>query len=377
MKGLDSLSEDFNDIDGFNKMSDDFSDSSDSEEPQDGWTEDLDLSIDLFAPPENDDMAEFGEECARRLAAEHARRAAEADKCNSGQNQIESEHETNDVNEMSSYYNAETEISALSDSFQMMKNNMYQEQIHVDDAETEISDDNGIPYDEVLNQTMPRWLRILLSFLLMLCGTAGIWMLTSRLSIVKGYNSYLLSSICFTEIAMCFLVSVGLNAELISDRSRKSAVMKIAMWCIFLFYCLYAADILFLNRLLELRFSIGDFTEFAHNNISFDLFGDLSHMEGKSMAACVLFIMPYAFCVPVLIKSYRNIFLYFLYMTFSVLVAGTLRIVVQTGGISIAQCLMCLVGAAAAYIIFMLPPVQNILRRVGLLEWIEVSSCDE
>lgn len=377
MKGLDGLAENFDDIDG---LSDDFDDSGKSEDLSDEWTEDLDLSIDMFGTADFEDaedveMAEFEKECARRLAAEHARQAAEANRrehtANPTVNSREQSdmRETDDIKVTVSEQNAKPEInaeniSASSELSQMMRIEAYQQQRHEDDFESSRAD------DEITE--LPTWLRILFSVILIILGAVGVWLLTAN-----DYNSYLLDPLCFTEVALCLMTAVGINAALISDRSRKTSVMRIAMWCVFLFYCLYAADTLFLDRLLELRFNVGDFTEFARSNISFDIFGDLSRMGGVSIVECMVFIIPYAFCVPVLIKSYRNIFLYFLYITFSVLVAGTLRIITLTGGVSITQCLMCLIGAAAAYIVFMLPPMQNLLRSVGLLEWIEVENYDE
>lgn len=380
MKGLDGLAENFDDIDGFDGLSDDFDDSDKAEDSLDEWTEDLDLSIDMFETDNFGDdydaeMAEFEKECARRLAAEHARQAEEAgrreyaanrtvDSCGQG-NMMG----TDDIRATVSAQNEEprtsaVNVSASSELFQMMRTETYQQQRHEDDSEIAGRDDEVTP--------LPKWMRVLFSALLIVLGAVGVWLLT-----VNDYNSHLFDPLCFTEIALCLMTAVGINAALISERSRKTAVMRIAMWCVFLFYCLYAADTLFLDRLMELRFNVGDFTEFARSNISFDILEDLSRMGGLSMAECAVFIMPYAFCVPVLIRSYRNIFLYFLYMTFSVLVAGTLRVIVQAGGVSIAQCLICLIGAAAAYVIFMLPPVQNLLRGVGLLEWIKVAADDE
>lgn len=392
-----------------------------------------------------DDMEKFAEECARRLAAEHERIAAE-------NNQKEQEMQPND--EPESPEHSSSEASAEQDDVQPDVESEIPEPSlsdDLDDLEDDLSDDESeisepslsddweesedeLPDDEsenpepetsdsslneasteqdddkfskididvtppqadglteimkaqsyqyqrhedhrILNfdddETMPEWMNLLFSVILLLLGATGVWLL-----ITSENLSYLLEAVCFIEVALCLLTAVGLNTSAISERGIKKNIMRTALWVIFIFYCLNSADELFLHRMIENGFAFGDFMQYAQNNISFDLFDGLSKLTASGIIETVLYMAPYAFCVPVLMRTYRNMVFYFVYMTCSFIAVSVLKIIAMNGGVSLAQLLIYLIGAAVVYIIIMLPPVQNGLRRIGLIEWAELKEDDE
>lgn len=358
-----------------------------------------------------DDMDKFAEMCARRLEEEHARIAAEKENAPAPtifpeDVEEESQAAESPEQESTSAANEGSEAVELPDEkpLQVEQAEVEQnspetvaEEQNVNEANSDIRENTDrvnsgeatsaptavavLPTDAVREErasakcdddTMPLWTRVLFSAILAVLGAVGVWMLISNTS-----ASYFLDALCFIEVAMCLITGVGINASGIADRGRKMTVMRTALWVMFLFYCLYTADSLFLHRAMETKFAIADFAEYARTHISFDLIGGLTKMSGWGTFECAFYVMPYAFCVPVLVKSYRNIILYFLYMTFSFLAVSTLRIVTMTGDASLAQCLVCLIGAAVTYIVVMLPPVQDMLRRVGLLEWVELKEDED
>lgn len=364
-----------------------------------------------------DDMDSFAEECARRLAAEHERIAAESSKepaqetqsseddippdlpdddladnmppdlpdddlednlppdlsdddleddlppdLTDGEPQITETASAEDESASENYVQEQTDSD---DNLSLlMKAETYQHQRHEDER---MADEESEPDDK-----LPTWLRLIFSAVLTVLGAAGIMVLVSG----EGF-SRLIESLCFIEAALCLLIAVGLNASAMCDRERKRKIMRTALWAIFIFYCLNAADKLFLHSMIENGFALGGIVQHAQNNVNFDIFNGLSKMTGTDILQMMLYVLPYTFCVPVLMKSYRNIVLYFLYMTFTFMAVSTLQIISMSSGVSLAGCLVCLAGAAAVYIIIMLPPVQSGLRRVGLLEWAELEEDDE
>lgn len=352
-----------------------------------------------------DDMDKFAEMCARRLEEEHARIAAEQEdapaptifpdeeKGYAAEESLEDKSQTqvNSADDESIDVQSEqasseeippepvAEVQSMdetnSDAHESVDCGNLQNEPFVSAAEAVVSpvfDRETEPSARLDDDTMPLWTRVLFSAILAVLGAVGVWMLISNTS-----ASYFLDTLCFIEVAMCLITGVGINASGIAERERKMTIMRTALWFVFVFYCLYIADSLFLHRAMETKFVISDFAEYARAHISFDLIGGLAEISGWGIFECGFYVLPYAFCVPVLMKSYRNVALYFLYMTFSFLAVSTLRIVTMTGGASLAQCLVCLIGAAVTYIIVMLPPVQDMLRRVGLLEWVEIKEDED
>lgn len=346
-----------------------------------------------------DDMDSFAEECSRRLAAEHERIAAE-NRRNSekAQQAAEEEMSLNALDGEPDFFDDEMPLDALDDDSEITESKPAEaavtQEITVsasDISEQDSSNEYVSPpaeveayqrrlqedeckaeeYDEA-DRKLPAWLRLTFSAMLLVLGTAGIWML-----VFGGGLSRFYESLCLIESALCLLIAVGLNAAEISDQGLKKNIMRTALWAIFIFYCLNAADKLFLHRMIKCGFSMENFAQYARNNISFDLLGGLSEMTGMDILQTILYVAPYAFCIPVLMQSYRNIVLYFLFMTFSFMAVSTLRIFSMSGRLSLTQCTVCLAGAAAVYIIVMLPPAQSSLRRVGLMEWVELDADED
>lgn len=355
-----------------------------------------------------DDMEKFAEMCARRLEEEHARIAAEQEDAPAPT--IFPDEEEGQAAEESSEDKSPTEVqvnSADDEPTTAQPEQTSAEEItpepaagvqSIDETNSDarestdcgsskdepsvsaaaavvlpVSDREPEPFAQIDDDdTMPLWTRVLFSAILAVLGAVGVWMLISSTS-----PSYFLDTLCFIEVAMCLITGVGINAAGIAERERKMTIMRTALWFVFVFYCLYTADSLFLHRAMETKFVISDFAEYARAHISFDLFGGLAEMSGWGIFECAFYVLPYAFCVPVLMKSYRNIILYFLYMMFSFLAVSMLRIVTMTGDASLAQWLVCLMGAAVTYVIVMLPPVQDMLRKIGMLEWVELKEDED
>ena len=336
-----------------------------------------------------DDMEIFAEKCARRLAEEHERIAAESRR-NSEQAQQNSEDDMplDALDDEPEDLEDDMPLDALDDEPEITESKTaeavtHDETVSESDINAQKNSDECLPphVKPELNENeceaeednkLPAWLRLIFSAMLLVLGAAGIWILVFG----EGLSRFL-ESLCFIEAALCLLIAVGLNAAQISDSRRKKNIMRTALWAIFIFYCLNAADKLFLHRMIECGFSMEGFAQYVRNSISFDILDGLSEIKGMDILQTILYVTPYAFCVPVLMKSYRNIVLYFLYMTFSFMAVFTLQIISMSDGVNLAKCIVCLVGAAAVYIIIMLPPVQSGLRRVGLMEWVELAEDED
>ncbi|MGN0473891.1 MAG: hypothetical protein ACI4IJ_02260 [Acutalibacteraceae bacterium] len=356
-----------------------------------------------------DDMEIFAEQCARRLAEEHERIAAESRR-NSEQAQQNSEEKmpSDALDDEPENLEDDMPLDALDDESENLEDDMpldalddeseiteskpaeavaHEKTVAESDISAQKNSDECLPppvkpemneneceaeEDGEADNKLPVWFRLIFSAILLVLGAAGIWILVFGEGLSRFFES-----LCFIEAALCLLIAVGLNAAEISDNRRKKNIMRAALWSIFIFYCLNAADKLFLHRMIECGFSMEGFAQYVRNSISFDILDGLSEIKGMDILQTILYITPYAFCVPVLMKSYRNIVLYFLYMTFSFMAVSTLQLISMSDGVNLAKYLVCLGGAAAVYIIIMLPPVQSGLRRVGLMEWVELTEDED
>ena len=336
---------------------------------------------------EDDEMAAFEAACARRLEEEHQRREQEAAKAAEAaaspvgdetektepepvaEPQPESEPSDNDseslapepeqapdhIEEPPRQESKESELSAI------MRAEAAQRQRYETEEEAYIVDD-----DE--EEGLPRGLRIVFTLLLLLLGVGGMYMMVGM-----DYHSYLLDPLCFAEISVCMLTAIGLNAALISSRIGKVLIMRTATWFLFLFYCLYVANELFLHKLLADHFELGNFVPYARSHIAIE-FSTLGKMD---IAECVMLMLPFAFLLPMVLGFLRNVVLYVFGMVLAIGGVSVLRIVSMAGGVNMGLCCVALASAVMVYIIFMLPPLQNLLRNVGLASWEEIYYDDE
>lgn len=225
------------------------------------------------------------------------------------------------------------------------------------EEETEADDeDDG-------DEPLPGVVRFIFTILLLALGAVGMYLLVGM-----DYHSYLLDPLCFAEISVCMLTAIGMNAAAISSRIGKVLIMRTAAWFLFLFYCLYAANELFLHKMIEDHFVIGSFFGFARSHITMD-FGAL---RAYDIAECAMFILPFAFLLPMVLGFLRNFVLYVFAMLCSVGGVAALRVVSMAGGVDLARCCVALGAAVVVYIIFMLPPLQNLMRGAGLCSWEEI-----
>ena len=347
----------------------------------------------------DDEMAAFEAECARRLEAEHKRRAEEKAARNK-QSQANAAEPQSEVSQISEPVTEETVAQKIVEANETDQSDGWQNDMELEEpppnptnepdrADGEDSQQlSAIMQEESDRQKkhaafaeaqdeaysyndegggLPNALRIIFTLILLAFGAVGVYVM----AVVK-YQSYFINPLCFAETSVCLLGAIGLNASLISNRLGKSLLMKLAALMLFLFYCLYAMYTLSLIQ--PLRDGVGDidWLTMARDGISFDVGGDIVKMGGIGMAGCAVFVMPFAFFVLLLVKPMRNIGLYFPGMAILLFVAGGLRVITDTGYISLAQSVVCLAGAAVPYFIFMLPPLQSVMRRSGLIGWIKV-----
>ncbi len=316
----------------------------------------------------DDDMDSFAEECERRLAAEHEQIAAESKK----EYETELTEDKPQALELQANENVKRDTfesedksdksKADDDLSQLMRTESYRQQVQEDDRQNESEDE----------EKMPTWLRLLFSAMLLILGASGVWILV----LGAGLSDFA-QLLCLVEALLCLLTAVGLNVSAMSKQETKKTIMRTTLWILFVFYCLNVADKLFLHRMIENGFAFGDFMQYAKGNIDFDILGGFSELTWIGITEIILYTVPYAFCVPVLMKSYRNIILYFLYMTCTFLAISTLQIVSMSNCVSLTECLICLAASAVVYIIIMLPPVQHGLRKIGLMEWAEINASDD
>lgn len=356
----------------------------------------------------DDDMAAFEAEISRRLEEEHQRRAAEKaaaeqTKAEAAQEAEFTLHEVSDLPEPvpeeaapeatapevpdspesaevpepepaeSADTPKEPELPPQEDEDSaelsaIMQEESNRQKKHVAFAEAQ---DEAYRYDEEEDKGLPGVVRLIFTLLLLACGAVGVYIIT-----VVNYESYFINTLCFAETAVCLLGALGLNTSQIANRLGQSLLMKAAALAIFLFYCLYAMQVLSLTGLLRGGVGQVDWLTMARDGISFHVAKDIAAMGSVGMAECAVFVMPFAFFVLLLVKPLRNIGLYFPAMALLIFAAGGLRVMAETGHISLAQSVVCLAGTAVAYMIFMLPPLQNVMRRSGLIGWIKVRDDD-
>ena len=352
-------------------------------------------AVEQTAPPdasapadEDDEMAAFEAACGRRLEEEHQRReqeaatkAAEAAASSVQEDTMEPEPEPpQEESPVTPDENPAPEPEKLTDNAEeppaqeepqeepqeaelsaIMRAEAAERQRYEASEEAYIEDD-----DEA--EGLPRWLRVIFTLLLLLLGAGGVYMMVGM-----DYHSYLLDPLCFAEISVCMLTAIGLNAARISSRIGKVLIMRTATWFLFLFYCLYVANELFLHRLLADHFVLGHFVPYARSHIAID-FSTLSRLD---IAECVMLMLPFAFLLPMVLGFLRNVVLYVFGMVLAIGGVSVLRIVSMAGGVNMGLCCVALASAVMVYIIFMLPPLQNLLRNVGLASWEEIYYDDE
>lgn len=355
---------------------------------------DFDTQTNTNAATETDDeMAAFEAEISRRLEAEHQRRAAEQAAAEQAKAEPTAQEDDFTVPEIPDLPEPVPEESAPpegdeipeaaptpkepeppqkdEDSAELsaiMQEESNRQKKHVAFAEAQ---DEAYRYDEDEDKGLPTVVRLIFTLLLLGCGAVGVYIMT-----VVNYEPYFINPLCFAEISVCLLGALGLNTSQIASRWGKSLLMKAAALALFLFYCLYAMQVLSLTGLLRGDVGQVDWLTMAQDGISFNIPKDIAAMGSLGMARCAVLVMPFAFFVLLLVKPLRNIGVYFPVMALLLVAAGGLRVVTETGNISLAQSVVCLAGTAAAYMIFMLPPLQNMMRRSGLIGWIKVREED-
>ena len=87
------------------------------------------------------------------------------------------------------------------------------------------------------------------------------------------------------------------------------------------------------------------------------------------MLGCALFVVPFSFMLLVLFRPFRSGLLYLLTNTFLFFFVGALRILTMSGPFDLSQGCMVLTGAIAAYIVFLFPPLKNLMIDSGLVLW--------
>lgn len=361
-----------------------------------GYSFDTQSSFDA-ASFEDDEMAAFEAECARRLEAEHKRRAEEkAAQAKAAETEPEiSEIFEPEKEEADASGIAETEGLGQKDDFQseMKSDNPMSSSDQVSPEGGEYSAElSAIMQEESDRQKkhaafaeaqeeahsydgegseLPNSVRFMFTLILLVCGAVGVYIMAE----VK-YKSYFINPLCFVEVSVCLLGALGINTALISNRLIKSLLMKCAALALFLFYCLYAMQTLSLTEPLRDGFGSSNWLVMARDGISFNAVGDVAKMGGLGMAQCMVFVMPFAFFVLILVKPMRIPGIYFSGMAVLLFAAGALRVITETGYISLAQSVICLAGSAISYIIFMLPPMQSLVRSSGLIGWVKVRDED-
>lgn len=217
---------------------------------------------------------------------------------------------------------------------------------------------------------LPPVVRAVLTVVLLICGGAGVYIMA-----VVQYPSMFINPLCFAETSVCLLGALGLNTSQMANRLFKSLVMKLGTLALFGFYCLYALKVLSMTSLLH---GVGkvDWLAVAREGISFNVPADVAAMGKMGMAQIAVFVIPFAFFLLLLVRPLRNVGVYFCVMPLVLFAAGLLRFITKTGYASLAQCVICLIGAAAAYFLFMLPPLQHLMRRSGLIGWAKVIDDD-
>ena len=229
------------------------------------------------------------------------------------------------------------------------------------DGETENKSDDS---DDASDESIPKWLRILFTLLLLLLGGLGVYVMVGM-----DYGSTVFDPLCFIEIAICTLTAVGINASHIQFRVGKEMIMRLAAYSLFVFYVVYSADCLFLKRLLAYGIDKENIVGYAKTHISLDVVNGLTAMGNSGMFGCALFVLPIAFMLLVLFKPFRNLILYLFSIAIMYVAVSTVRIATMSGSFDLSQGCMVITGAAAAYIIFAFPPLKRMITDAGLILW--------
>ena len=215
-----------------------------------------------------------------------------------------------------------------------------------------------------IDEGLPMWMRRLFTFMLLLLGAIGLFVMVEM-----EYHSHIFDSVCFIEIAICLLTAVGLNASLIPFRVGKEMIMRIAAYALFAYYVIYAAESLFLKRLLQFGIDKDHVMVYAKANIRTDIADGLTAMGNTGMLGCAMFVLPIAFMLLMLFKPFRNVFLYLTTIAFLYFAVSALRILTMSGKFDLSQGCVAIVGAIAAYVIFLFPPLNNLMTNSGLILW--------
>lgn len=347
------------------------------------------------SPPADDfdeEMARFEAECARRLEEEHKRQAKEAKSAEIAKAAEEARTAAGfDVGEAAfseiakpkpphreeppSQEDAPPEMSMGDELAAIMQNESNERHRHEEAMaalaqdefyEEEEAFDEFVYDDEDDDETLPKWLRLLFTVLLLALGAGGTYIMVGM-----DYRSYLLDPLCFAEVSLCMLTAIGLHTALMESRISRVFIMKTAALFLFLFYCLYAAYHLFLHRMLADRFVLGNYLYYARDHVSGDFSGGMEALGKIGMAECAVFIVPFAFLLLMIFRPCRHILIYGFGMVMVIFGVAALRIVAMAGPVNIAQGVMAMVGALAAYLVYYLPPVHNVMEKYGFAPWVE------
>ena len=350
----------------------------------------------------DEDMAAFEAECARRLAQEHERRAKEEkaaeiakaaeelraetmpeippepeqnpepeDKAEPEQNpepddkpEPERNPETQEEPETGATPESQPEMSPDEELAAIMRAESAALPVQsattgtVKDTNDEEEEEEYAEKDEVFSD----WLRVVFTLMLLFLGAAGVYVMLGM-----DYHSYIFDPLCFVEISVCLLTAVGLNVSLIQFRISKEIIMRLAAYSLFAFYIIYAADALFLRKLLAHGIDKTHVIAYAKSHINADLIGGLSTMGTNAMLSCAVMMVPFAFFLLMLMKPFRNLLLYILTVVFCFFAVGMLRILSMAGSFNLSQGVMAFVGALGAYLIFFFPPLKKVMTDVGLI----------
>ena len=359
-----------------------------------GYSFETDRSLKSESPDEDEEMKAFEAECAKRLAEEHERRAkeemaadtAQAEEEAPAQDPPEPEEKSDPATEIESELNPEEESASdekteadpapdpPSEAAAEDKESQEEELAAIMQAESNESiihsgaDSEGHKAEderrEEKNDSLPGWLRLLFTLLLMVLGAIGMYIM-----VCMDYHSYIYDPLCFIEISVCLLTAVGLNAAHIQFRVGKEVIMRIPAFALFAFYIIYAADSLFLKKLLAGGIDKESIVAYAREHINADVISGLTSMSINEMIGCAMMVIPFAFMMLMLLKPFREIVLYILTIVFLFFAVGTVRMLCLVGTFDLSQGCMSLVGAIVAYLLFIFPPVNRILYDAGLILW--------
>ena len=221
------------------------------------------------------------------------------------------------------------------------------------------------------NAALPPVTRLILTGILLVCGAVGVYIMA-----VIQYPSLLINAACFAEVVVCLLGALGLNTAGMANRLVKGLVMKLGTLALFGFYGLYVIKTLSMTALLEGSVGKVDWLAVAREGISYNIPADVTTLGTMGMLQMAVLVMPFAFFLLLLVRPLRYVGVYFCVMPLVLFGAGVLRVITKTGYVSLAHCVICLAGAAVAYFIFMLPPLQNLMRRSGLIGWAKMIDDD-